>query len=140
MTKSRRHLLDPPQLSIFISRAPQSSGRSAASQPVDTSNNIGVREKEEGRVKSKHLTLAIAPAMREEWRGRGGWSLKMPSIISAPERMPVRQFFMTSAVAPAIRSRSSALGRARRKRPSNVCSFRSVDRTLWDGGGTNGVS
>jgi hypothetical protein len=33
---------------------------------------IGVREKEEGRVKSKHLTLAIAPAMREEWRGRCG--------------------------------------------------------------------
>jgi hypothetical protein len=25
----------------------------------------------------------VAPAMREEWRGHYGWSLKMPSIISA---------------------------------------------------------
>jgi len=31
MTKSRRHLLDPRQLSNVISRAPQSSGRSAGS-------------------------------------------------------------------------------------------------------------
>jgi hypothetical protein len=37
--------------------------------------------------------------MREEGRGRCGWSLKMPSISSAPEATPARQFFMMSKIA-----------------------------------------
>ena len=50
-------------------------------------------------VKSKHLTLAIVPAMREEWRGRCGWSLKMPSIISARGVTRARRFFVMNKIA-----------------------------------------
>lgn len=41
---------------------------------------------------------ARAPAIREEWRGRCGGSLKIASIISAHKATPPRQFFMTSAI------------------------------------------
>jgi hypothetical protein len=48
--------------------------------------------------------------MRDEWRGRCGWNLKMPSIISAHEATPVRQFFMTSVIAPTFSSCLSEIG------------------------------